>query len=119
MAFKSGEQWNGNKNGRPKGSKTRPQLRDYVTKEELKGFIENLKKQAVKDPILLKFLLEQILGKAMQSTEHSFDEEIESIEIIYKTKKDEDKIGGGEEHNEGVSDERTGMEEEGEKTDNQ
>jgi len=54
------------KAGRPKGSKTRPQLRDFYTDEELKEFINDLKKRAKEDAGLAKFIAEQIFGKAVQ-----------------------------------------------------
>jgi hypothetical protein len=58
---------NGKKGGRPKGSTTRPQLRDYYNAKELAEFVEDLKKTAKHDPIIKKFVAEQIFGKAPQS----------------------------------------------------
>lgn len=55
------------KKGRPKGSYTRPQFHEYVTNEEIIEFIGIAKKQAKKDPIMLKFLLEQVFGRASQN----------------------------------------------------
>jgi coenzyme F420-reducing hydrogenase alpha subunit len=55
--------------GRPKGSTTRPQFRDYITPDEIKGLVEEAKKQAKDKPEILKFVLEQIFGKAMQPTD--------------------------------------------------
>lgn len=52
--------------GRPKGSVTRPQLRDYFTEEEVKQMVEMIKTHMVDDMTLLKFAAEQIFGKAVQ-----------------------------------------------------
>lgn len=57
------------KGGRPKGSKTRPQLRDFYSDEELVDFINDLKVSAKTDPGLKKFVAEQIFGKAIQPVE--------------------------------------------------
>lgn len=62
---------NGKKGGRPKGSFTRPQIRDFFTEEEIKAFVESAKIEAQKDPTMRKFLLEQIFGKAAQQMEIS------------------------------------------------
>ena len=56
-----------NKGGRPKGSTTRPQLREYMTLKEIKELVESAKKKAHEgDTGLMKFLLEQVFGKAVQ-----------------------------------------------------
>jgi len=52
--------------GRPKGSTTRPQIRDYFTHDEIVALVEDAKEKAKTDPSLQKFLLEQIFGKAVQ-----------------------------------------------------
>ena len=52
--------------GRPAGSYTRPQIRDYFTKEEIEQLVETLKERATTDSIILKFLGEQVFGKAPQ-----------------------------------------------------
>lgn len=52
--------------GRPKGSTTRPQIRDYITDEEIRDLVKTLKEQAIEKPELLKFLLEHVFGKAPQ-----------------------------------------------------
>lgn len=52
--------------GRKKGSTVRPQLRDYYTPAELKKFMDTLKKQALIDPTIMKFVAEQLMGKAVQ-----------------------------------------------------
>ena len=65
MAGKQSQE-NGRKGGRPKGSTTRPQLRDFYTEKELADFVKDLKASAKKDPMLKKFVAEQIFGKAPQ-----------------------------------------------------
>ena len=57
------------KAGRPLGAKSRPQFKDYVTEEELKELVNIAKEQAKTKPELLKFVLEQIYGKASQPIE--------------------------------------------------
>lgn len=58
------------KPGRPKGSTTKPQLRDHFTPEEVTDLVRTAKKKAkTGDTKLLVFLLEQIYGKAPQSIE--------------------------------------------------
>jgi hypothetical protein len=52
--------------GRPKGSTQRPQLRDYFDEQELLDFIELVKTDMVEDMTILKFVGEQIFGKAAQ-----------------------------------------------------
>ena len=54
--------------GRPKGSKTRPQLRDHLTEKDIKELILTAKRKAKEgDVTMLKFILEQIYGRAPQS----------------------------------------------------
>jgi hypothetical protein len=50
--------------GRPKGSITRPQLRDFYDKQEIEEFVADLKEAAKKDNILKKFVAEQLFGRA-------------------------------------------------------
>ncbi|HVR57231.1 MAG TPA: hypothetical protein VMT72_10435 [Pseudolabrys sp.] len=58
---------NGKKGGRPVGSTTRPQLRDQLTPRQIEALVEKaVEKAEAGDSILLKFLLEQIYGKAPQ-----------------------------------------------------
>ena len=55
------------KPGRPKGATTRPQLRDHMSLKEIKELVATAKKKAKQgDTNLLKFLLEQVFGKAVQ-----------------------------------------------------
>lgn len=51
---------------RPKGSTTKPKITDFVSKEEIAELFVIAKEQARKNPIIMKFLLEQVLGKAPQ-----------------------------------------------------
>ena len=56
-----------NKGGRPFGSTTRPQLRDFISKEDVKKIINEAKKKAKEgDTTMLRFILEQIFGRAIQ-----------------------------------------------------
>lgn len=52
--------------GRPVGSTVKPALRNFYTEKELQTFVATLKKQALKDPVIMKFVAEQIFGKALQ-----------------------------------------------------
>lgn len=62
--------------GRPKGSKTRPQLRDFISEDEVKKIIAEAKKKAREgDTGMLKFILEQIFGKAVQPMEGKLEGE--------------------------------------------
>ncbi len=73
--------------GRPKGATTRPQIRDYITKEEVKDLVEACKKQAADGKTdLLKFLLEQIFGRAVQPIGNDGDEpfKIAGVEIAIR-----------------------------------
>lgn len=60
---------NGKKGGRPKGSTTRPQIRNYFSEEDVENIVEMLKTHMVDDMQLLKFVSEQIFGKATQNVE--------------------------------------------------
>lgn len=55
--------------GRPFGSKTKPQLRNYLGKDRIEKLTEKAYKVAMEDgdALMLKFLLEQVYGKAPQS----------------------------------------------------
>ena len=55
--------------GRPEGTTKKPKISDYITEAEVKSLVATAKKQAKMKPELLKFLLEQIFGKAPQSLE--------------------------------------------------
>lgn len=52
---------------RPVGSKTRPQIRDYLNKADIESLVEKARKLAESgDQTMLKFLLEQVFGRAPQ-----------------------------------------------------
>lgn len=54
--------------GRPVGSTTKPKISDYLTLEEVKGLVDVAKAEALQGkPDMLKFMLEQVFGKAPQS----------------------------------------------------
>jgi hypothetical protein len=44
----------------------RPQIRSYFTKKEVEALVEQLKERAKTDSTILKFLGEQVFGKAPQ-----------------------------------------------------
>jgi len=72
---------NGKKGGRPKGSTTRPQIKDYFNEEDIMKLISQLKTKAKEgDTHVLKFLGEQIFGRAVQPQEHS-GKDGEAIEV--------------------------------------
>jgi len=53
--------------GRPKGATTRPQLRDQLTPQRITALVKKAEEMANNgDPTMLKFLLEQVYGKAVQ-----------------------------------------------------
>lgn len=52
--------------GRPAGSTTRPQLRNYFTDDDIAQLVADLKERARTDSTILKFLGEQVFGKAPQ-----------------------------------------------------
>lgn len=66
--------------GRPKGSTTRPQIRDFISDKEVKALVALAKSQA-KDgkSDILKFLLEQIFGKPPQTLTLPDDADLESV----------------------------------------
>lgn len=56
--------------GRPKGSYTRPQLRDALTHEQIDALVRKAHDMAEQgDTTMLKFILEQVYGKAPQQLE--------------------------------------------------
>jgi len=53
---------------RPLGSTTRPQIKDFIGKEDIIKLTEKAMSKAKEgDVVMLKFLLEQVYGKAPQS----------------------------------------------------
>jgi len=73
MAKKGGRQPGA---GRPKGSITRPQLRDFYTKKEQKEFVTVLKERSKTDSNIAKFVGEQIFGKTPQPIEGHMEHEL-------------------------------------------
>lgn len=58
------------KAGRPPGSTTKPRLSDFLTEKDVKELVSTAKKLAKKgNDTMLKFILEQHFGKAMQTVE--------------------------------------------------
>ena len=56
--------------GRPKGSVTRPQIRDYFTQEDIRNLVDDAKTKAKDgDATILRALIEQIFGKPAQALE--------------------------------------------------
>ena len=56
--------------GRPKGSTTRPQIRDYFTDKDIKNLVAKAKEKAEEgNDAMLRTLLEQIFGKPAQALE--------------------------------------------------
>jgi hypothetical protein len=73
---------NGKKGGRPKGSYTRPVIRDYFTKEEIKELVDNAKLKAKEDPAMLRFLIEHVFGKATQPIDGGSDDKGNVIPLL-------------------------------------
>ncbi|OGJ47427.1 hypothetical protein A2344_00285 [Candidatus Peregrinibacteria bacterium RIFOXYB12_FULL_41_12] len=81
--------WGGGRKGagRPKGSTKRPRISDYITRTEVKKLVNIAKRKAEEKPEILRFLLEQIFGKAGLNIE-PYEEEEQPIlhsEIALKT----------------------------------
>lgn len=56
--------------GRPKGSLTKPRLSDFLTKEQVDSLVAKAQEMALSgNETMLKFILEQHFGKAMQPVE--------------------------------------------------
>jgi hypothetical protein len=71
--------------GRPVGSTNRPQIRDHFTEQDVKDVIELLKTHMVEDMNVLKFVAEQLFGKAMQPVGNPDGGPLlEGIEITFK-----------------------------------
>ena len=59
---------NGKKGGRPKGSKTRPQFREYMTPEQMEDIVNMMYREALDGKIdAAKWLGDQFFGKALQT----------------------------------------------------
>ena len=53
--------------GRPKGSTRRPRITDHFSQKEIDALVRQAKREAKKDLGMLRFLLEQVFGKARQT----------------------------------------------------
>ena len=63
-----------NKRGRPFGSISKPRLSDFITRKEVEKLVAKAVRLAAKgDTVMLKFVLEQHFGKAIQPVEGSFN----------------------------------------------
>lgn len=68
MAFKKGQ--SGNPKGKPKGATTKPRLSDYLSEEQVTTLVAKAIELASNgNETMLKFVLEQNFGKAMQPVE--------------------------------------------------
>lgn len=73
---------NGKLGGRPKGSTTKPQLKDYLTPEDVEKLISVAKEKSEKgDTTMMKFILDHIFGKAIQPSEISGNVEVTGVNI--------------------------------------
>ena len=63
--------------GRPKGSTTKPRISDYLTPQEINTLISKAYEMAASgNETMLKFILEQNFGKAIQPVEGDFKGEL-------------------------------------------
>lgn len=63
---------NGKKGGRPFGSFTKPRLADHFTEKDIKKLIDTIKNKADEGDItMLRFVAEQLYGKAPQTIDHT------------------------------------------------
>lgn len=68
MAFQKGV--SGNPKGKPKGAISKPRISDYLTKEQIDALVKKAYSMARRgNEVMLKFVLEQNFGKAMQPVE--------------------------------------------------
>jgi len=62
--------------GRPKGSSTKPKIADFLTEAEIKCVVDKAKEKIeAGDVTMIKFILEQLMGKAAQSMDVTSDGE--------------------------------------------
>jgi hypothetical protein len=52
--------------GKPKGTKDYKKITSFFTPEEIEQLVKDAKAMAKKDPLMMKFLIEQLFGKAKQ-----------------------------------------------------
>jgi len=85
MPFKPGQ--SGNTKGRPKGSFTKPRITDRISQQAVDEMVDLAVQLATEgerpDTNLLKFLLEQVYGKAKQAIVGG-DEDDEPIKVKHK-----------------------------------
>lgn len=61
---------NGKKGGRPKGSTTKPRISDYLSERDIENLLDKAYEMAAQgNESMLKFILEQKFGKAIQPTD--------------------------------------------------
>jgi hypothetical protein len=69
--------------GRPKGSTNKFKITEYMTPEEIDRMVKLFLSQAKRSPQLMRFLMEQIFGKAIQQSKISgFNDEPIVINMI-------------------------------------
>lgn len=61
--FQAGEQWNGNRSGRPKNKS----FREFWSEDEVKELMDEIKRTYKQRPEILKLAAEQIFGKPHQN----------------------------------------------------
>lgn len=68
MPFVKGK--SGNPKGKPKGATSKPRLSDYLSEKQVTELVNKATEMASHgDPVMLKFILEQHFGKAIQPHE--------------------------------------------------
>lgn len=66
----------GRKKGVSQATLIKRKIQEYFSEQEVESLIENLKLQVKERPDLLKFLLEQLFGRAPQKIEMKYEEEV-------------------------------------------
>lgn len=79
--------------GRPKGAVNKFKLKERFTEKEINELVNDAKIQAKKDPNMLKFLLEQIFGKARQSVGISGEDDKPSVKIMFALEQELRRLG--------------------------
>lgn len=70
--------------GRPLGSRNKIRFRDHMGIKEIARLVELAKKKAETDTTILKFLLEQIFGKAVQPVGND-EQDVFRLQVIRPT----------------------------------
>lgn len=85
MPFKKGDP-NINRRGRKKGFSNRPKITDHMTDEQIKEIADKAYSNAIAgDSQLIKFILEQVYGKAQQTVDMtSKGKRITKVEVEIK-----------------------------------